>query len=285
EDAPFSLFLERELHLKPFIRTSSRSYSLLAEGPSGMFQRKGSYELFNISTIPVAAAESTVRLDPAAEVVLLPVDFFGRCREQFSWLLVDLVQVLELTLNQGFRNVTLIEPLLHHVVEEALYTHPEQWAQLTANRSPEDAMREICQLSMDDETFRFHEVFDVGHLRSELRDLGVQKTASFESFLEENGAIDTLFLLNAAFQPGGAWVQKLFAEPLLHCEDNSNFNRVVKVFDGREIFVKRLICLSAGTNGPDSSVELDGPKFARELLESLRHGNRLAFQLYFWSGP
>eukprot|EP00439_Symbiodinium_sp_Y106_P002404 s272_g1.t1 len=108
--------------------------------------------------------------------------------------------------------------------------------------SQEDAMREICQLSMDDETFRFHEVFDVGHFRSELRDLGVQKTASFESFLEANGAIDTLFLLNAAFQPGGAW-------------------------------------------GQDSSVELDGPKFARELLEALRHGHRLAFQLYFWSGP
>ncbi|CAE7344007.1 unnamed protein product [Symbiodinium sp. CCMP2592] len=285
EDAVFSLFLERELHLKPFIRSAGRSYSLLAEGRSGMFQRKDTYELFNISTIPVAAAADTVRLDPTAEVVLLPVDFFGRCREQFSWLLVDLVQVLELTLNQGFRNITLIEPLLHHVVEEALYTHPEQWAELTANRSQEDAMREICQLSMDDETFRFHEVFDVGHFRSELRGLGVQKTASFESFLKANGAIDTLFLLNAAFQPGGAWVQKLFAEPLLHCEDNSNFNRVVQVFDGREIFVKRLICLSAGTNGQDSSVELDGPKFARELLEALRHGHRLAFQLYFWSGP
>ncbi|OLQ02835.1 hypothetical protein AK812_SmicGene14285 [Symbiodinium microadriaticum] len=187
----------------------------------------------------------------------LPVDFFGRCREQFSWLLVDLVQVLELTLSQGFRNVTLIEPLLHHVVEEALYTHPEQWAQLTANRT-----------GLVHRDLGVQKTASFESLSASSQDLGVQKTASFES-------------LSAR----GAWVQKLFAEPLLHCEDNSSFNRVVQVFDGREIFVKRLICLSAGTNGQDSSVELDGPKFARELLEALRHGNRLAFQLYFWSGP
>ena len=33
-------------------------------------------------------------------------------------------------------------------------------------------MREICQLSMDDETFRFHEVFDVG--RPGFRVLGLR---------------------------------------------------------------------------------------------------------------
>ncbi|CAE7018816.1 unnamed protein product [Symbiodinium sp. CCMP2456] len=161
--------------------------------------------------------------------------------------------------------------------------HSGQWADLTADRSEEEAVREVCQLSGRDETFRFADVFDVAHFRKELRPLGVEHTVSFDDFLEQGGSIDTLFLLNTAFQPGGAWVRRIFAEPLLHCRDDEHFNRFVKAFDGREVFVKRVICLAADAS--NTSVHLDGEKFEREMREALKYGSRLGFQLYFWSGP
>ena len=53
-----------------------------------------------------------------------------------------------------------------------------------------------------------------GSVLSEQQLLKSERTVGFDAFLEEGGAIDTLFLLNAAFQPGGAWVRRIFAEPL-----------------------------------------------------------------------
>eukprot|EP00439_Symbiodinium_sp_Y106_P027169 s670_g3.t1 len=230
----------REFGWERFPAAGGRSYTQLAEAPSGLFRRSDDYEVFDFSAVPVMlAAERPAGAEGA----------YKGCAGAST-------NALTLILNQGFENATLVEPLLHHVVEDALYMHSGQWADLTADSSEEEAVREapmgeVCQLSGRDETFRFADVFDVAHFRKELRSLGVERTVSFDDFLEQGGSIDTLFLLNTAFQPGGAWIRHIFAEPLLHCRDDEHFNGFVKAFDGRDVFVKRVICLAADASTLD----------------------------------
>lgn len=86
-----------------------KKYNILALASDGLFAHV-SNEVFTMAYyMPVAS------LGHHQRVQFIPVDFFGPCREQHGWLLVDFIQALQLFLLQGLKHVTVVEPLMAHV--------------------------------------------------------------------------------------------------------------------------------------------------------------------------
>lgn len=212
-------------------------------------------------------------------VQFIPVDFFGPCREQHGWLLVDLLQSLQLVLLQGLEHVTLVEPLLADVphdmrcLNHQWMTTPELMSRLVENTW--DQMKSVP----------FRDFFDIGHLRSEVQKFAVDETVEWNEFQETEGVIDTLFLLtDVALRGGLVTMGNYRMEPILHCEDRPDFNQEVGVYNDSKVLVRRLICLQG-----DAQNMLDIEKFRLELRNALAEpggarGHRLGFQLYQWNG-
>ena len=75
------------------IPKSQANYNLLALSSEGLFMHESNEVLSMAYYLPVA---SMLHLK-LPEIKFIPVDFFGPCREQHGWLLVDLLQSLQLT--------------------------------------------------------------------------------------------------------------------------------------------------------------------------------------------
>eukprot|EP00435_Cladocopium_sp_Y103_P038683 s30_g10.t1 len=258
------------------IPRSQPNYKLLAQSVEGLFMHESNEVLSMAYYLPVA---SMVHLE-LPQVQFIPVDFFGPCREQHGWLLVDLLQSLQLVLLQGLQHVTLVEPLLADVphdmrcLNQQWMTTPELMSRLVENTW--DQMKSVP----------FRDFFDIGHFRSEVQKFSVDETVEWNKFQETEGVIDTLFLLNdVALRGGLVTLGSYRMEPILHCEDRPDFNQEVGIYNDSKVLVRRLICLQ-----DDAPNMLDMEKFRVELRNALAEpssgarGHRLAFQLYNWNG-
>jgi hypothetical protein len=130
----------------------NNNYNLLALSSEGLFMHESNEVLSMAYYLPVA---SMVHLK-LPRVQFIPVDFFGPCREQHGWLLVDLLQSLQLVLLQGLEHVTLVEPLLADVPHDMRCLN-HQWM-----TTPE-LMRRLVENTWDQmKSVPFRDFFDVG---------------------------------------------------------------------------------------------------------------------------
>ena len=130
---------------------SQPKYNILAIPPEGLFMHESNEVLQMAFYLPVASL-----VDLTQRVQFIPVDFFAPCREQHGWLLVDLIQSLQLFLLQGLHKVTVVEPLLADVPHDMRCLN-HQWM-----TTPE-LMGELAQHTWERmRSFPFREFFDIG---------------------------------------------------------------------------------------------------------------------------
>eukprot|EP00438_Fugacium_kawagutii_P021035 Skav205793 [mRNA] locus=scaffold340:450031:452278:- [translate_table: standard] len=181
-----------------------KKYNILALASEGLFAHV-SNEVFTMAYyMPVASLGHHQR---HRRVQFIPVDFFGACREQHGWLLVDFIQALQLFLLQGLKHVAVVEPLMAHVPHEMRCLNDE-WM-----TTPETG-------------WLFQFLQKPRHFRSELSKFSVDETIPWHEFRESEGVVDALFLLNDVALRGGLVTRGIYElEPILRCQDRPEFNQ------------------------------------------------------------